>query len=101
MEKRTIGIIATIVTALLCGCPGLASLCFSAYMIYLGASPAAAASADIEDPGVMIVVGIVISFISVLAVSVPFVAGFFTWREKPIGDKGEIIDLDEPIPPAI
>ena len=101
MEKRTIGIVATVVTALLCGCPGLASLCFSAYMAYLGASPAAAASADINDPRTTLVVGIGLLCLSILAVAVPFVVGFFTLREKPIPAKDLVIDIDEPIPPAI
>ena len=101
MEKRTVGIIATIVTGIMCGCPGLATLCFSAYMTYLGASPSAAASADVSDPVAMLLTGIGMFCLSIIAIAIPFIVGFFTLRERPISASDEIIDIDEPIPPAI
>ena len=41
MDRRTVGIIATAATALLCGCPGLFGLCFGAVMALVGVIPGA------------------------------------------------------------
>ena len=48
MDKKTSGLIATIATALLCGCPGLIGLCFGITSVVAGLVP----GADIDVFGI-------------------------------------------------
>lgn len=97
MDKRTTGIIATVATALLCGCPGLFSVCFGAFAALISFIP----DADIDffgssDPKTALSYGIGALCVGVLFVLVPVVVGFVTLRKRP----SEVATLNEPLPPA-
>ena len=83
MEKKTVGIVALVITILLCGLPGLCGLCAGPIFVLVGAIP----GADIDifgsnDPAAAIAYGIGTICISVLFVAVPVVIGFLTLRKK-------------------
>ena len=98
MDKRTVGIIATVATALLCGCPGLFSLCWGAFAAVVSFIPGA--NIDIggsSDPTTALVSGIGALCLGVIFVAIPVVVGFVTLRRKP-----EAAPIsNEPLPPAI
>ena len=83
MERRTVGIIATVATTLLCACPGL-------FLCLFGGLSAAGQGKYTSDlmgnagggaiaPGV----GIALLCVGILLVAIPIVVGFFTLRKKP------------------
>ncbi len=99
MDKRTAGIIATIATVVLCGCPGLISLCMGAVFAIVGPIPGA--NIDIfgnNDPKSALGFGLGAMCLGIIFVAIPIVVGFLTLRKRP-----EVAPLppDEPIPPAI
>ena len=83
MEKKTIGIIALVITILFCGLPGLCGLCAGPIFVIAGTIPGA--EIDIfgsNDPTAAIAYGIGTICISVLFVVIPVVVGFLTLRKK-------------------
>ena len=105
-DKRNVGLIATAITAVICGCPGLISLCFGAMFAITGSIP----GADIDiggssDPSAAIGLGIGGICIGLLLVAIPAAVGFFMLRNRtaapspvaPPTTQGP----DEPLPPAI
>lgn len=83
MEKRTVGIIATIVTALLCGCPGLVGLCWGLIAIIAGVVPGS--NIDIggsSDPTTALITGIGSCCGGLIFVAIPIAVGFFMLRNK-------------------
>ena len=98
MDKKTTGIIATVVTALLCGCPGLASLCWG--VIAAVASFVPGANIDIggsSDPKRALFTGLGAACLGIVFVAIPVVVGVVMLRKKP---SPEIVS-NEPLPPAI
>ena len=98
MDKRTTGIIATVVTALLCGCPGLFSICWGAIAAVVSFIP----DADINiggssDPTMALISGLGALCFGVIFVAIPVAVGFFTLRKK---SEAAAPVYDEPIPPA-
>jgi hypothetical protein len=98
MDKRTTGIVATIATALLCGCPGLFGLCFGAFFAVISQIP----GADIDvygsnDPTQALTTGLLMFCGGVLLVAIPVVVGVLMLRNKPAPPPVS----DEPLPPAI
>lgn len=98
MDKKKTGIIATIASTLLCGCPGLFGLCLGAITAFAGFFP----GSDIDifgssAPNTALITGIVALCVSLLLIAIPIAVGFFTLRDKP--DTGLV--SDEPVPPAI
>ncbi len=101
MENRTAGIIATIVTALLCGCSGL--ICVFAGAITAFASQVPGAEIDIfgsNDPQTALGTGIGMICLGVVFVIIPILVGVFTLRKKPQPPASPTTP-EEPIPPAI
>ena len=98
MDKKQTGLIATIATALLCGCPGLFSLCFGAITAFAGFMP----GSDIDimgssNPDTAIATGIGMLCGGIIFIAIPIVVGVLTLRKpKP----AEVVDIDEPLPPA-
>lgn len=94
MDKRTTGLIATIATALLCGCPGLGVCLFGAVT--------AAGQGTFNDQSLSPSVGFVLLCLSLLFIAIPFVVGFATLRKKPqVPAPGRVDPIDnEPLPPA-
>lgn len=108
-QKSSSGaVIATIAAALLCGCPGLLSVC-------LGATSAVASfipSADIDiygssDPSSALLYGGALLCGGIIFIAIPVVIGVVTLRKKKAPsdkgtDKGAVkgsIPPDEPLPP--
>lgn len=102
MDRKSVGIIATLTTALLCGCPGLIGLCFGAVMALVGAIPGA--EIDVwgsNDPGAAIAMGLGMLCMGVIFVAIPIVVGIITLRPQPAQAVIKSVSPDEPIPPAI
>jgi hypothetical protein len=100
MDKRTTGIIATVVTGLLCGCPGLASLCWGGLSAVISFIPGAQIDMfGSQDPRSALFSGLGAVCLGVVFVAIPVVVGFLTLRDKPAAPPPPV--SDEPIPPAI
>ncbi len=93
MDARTKGILATVASVILCGCPGL-------FLCIFGGLVAAGAPVNTELNGVsnsttlpnwMGFAGLCVALILIL---IPFVVGFLTLRNKPAP-----VSTGEPIPP--
>ncbi|RPI31555.1 MAG: hypothetical protein EHM70_11275 [Chloroflexota bacterium] len=98
MDKKTTGIIATVATVLLCGCPGLLSLCWGLLSAFASFVPGA--EIDIfgsSDPSSAMTMGIVTICVGIIFVVIPIVVGFLTLRNKP----ETVVPSNEPVPPAI
>lgn len=96
MDKKTTGIVATVVTGLLCGCPGLASVCFGALFAVVSQVPGAEIDLfNSSDPADALTFGIIAVLIGLVFTAVPIVVGVVMLRRKaePISN--------EPVPPAI
>lgn len=98
MDKKKTGIIATVASTLLCGCPGLFGLCWGAIAAFAGFFP----GSDIDIFGssssnTALITGIATLCVSILLIAIPIAVGFFTLRNKP---DAELVS-DEPVPPAI
>ena len=77
MDKKTTGLIATIATALLCGCPGLIGLCMGAMFAIVGTIPGS--NIDIggsSDPSAAIGTGLAMLCVGLIFVAIPVVVGF-------------------------
>lgn len=82
MQNRTIGIIATTVTALLCGCASIFS-CVWGFLIATG-QPINVTTNGITTPQtVSPTIGYVLLCVTLLMILVPVAVGFFTLRKKP------------------
>ena len=96
MDKRQTGIIATVATALLCGCPGLFAFCWGGLAAAVSFMP----GADIDmggssDPTAALFAGLGSLCVGILLIAIPVAVGFFMLRKKP-----EAPVSDEPVPPT-
>jgi hypothetical protein len=99
MDKKNVGIIATVVTALLCGCPGLFGVCWGLIAAVVSQIPGA--NIDMvgsSNPKTALASGIGALCLGVIFVAIPVVVGLVTLRKKPESQPPTPI---EPIPPAI
>ena len=91
MEKKTVGIIALVLTILCCGLPGLCGLCAGPIFVIAGAVPGA--NIDVfgsNEPSAAIAYGIGTICLSVLFVAIPVVVGFLTLRKK-----SDVVEIEE------
>jgi uncharacterized membrane protein len=96
MEKRTIGIIATIATALLCGCPGLFLCAFGAWGA-TGTLPYTTEVNGMNGSGMLPpTVGFVVLCLALILIAIPIIVGIVTLRQKPAPEP----EKSEPVPPA-
>ena len=98
MDKRTVGLIATIATVLLCGCPGLFAVFMGAIFALVSFIPDA--NIDIggsNDPQAALAFGGVAVCMGIIFIIIPIVVGLFTLRKKPAPLTTPI--SDEPLPP--
>jgi len=93
MDKKTIGIIATIATVILCACPGI-FLC-----IFGAASAAGEGTWDVgsETGAIPPAAGIAILCVGLIFIVLPVIVGFFTLRNTS-NKEADVVDVDEPIP---
>lgn len=91
MQNRTLGIIITVITALICGCAGFFS-CVWGFIIASG-QPIDVTTNGVTTPQTLSpTIGYVLLCLSVLMILVPVVVGFITLRRKP--------EVAEEVPPA-
>jgi hypothetical protein len=82
MQNRTIGIIATVATTLICGCASIFS-CVWGFIIASG-KPIDVTSGGVVTPQtVSPTIGFVLLCLTALMLLVPVAVGFFTLRKKP------------------
>jgi hypothetical protein len=106
MDKKTTGLIATIATALLCGCPGLFGLCFGSTSVLASLVPGA--NIDVfgsNDPAAATTMGIASLCLSVIFIAIPIVVGVVTLRKKPenvvtVTPVSDAQAVPQPTPPA-
>jgi len=101
MDKKTTGLVATIATALLCGCPGLFGLCMGAMFAIVGAIP----GSDIDiggssDPTAAIGTGVALLCLGVVFVAIPVVVGIVTLR-NPKEATPAVVDVEPVAQPAV
>lgn len=97
MQNRTVGIIATVVTALLCVCAALFA-CGFGLPIATGQPIDVTLNGQTTQQTVSPTIGYVLLCLSFLMLLVPVAVGFFTLRKKP--DLTSVPTSNEPIPPA-
>lgn len=91
MQNRTLGIVLTVVTALICGCAGIFS-CVWGFLIASGRPIDVTTNNVTTQQTVSPVIGYTLLCLSLLMVLTPAAVGFFTLRKKP--------GSDESVPPA-
>lgn len=83
MDKKTTGIIATVATALLCGCPGLFGLCFGLISAVVSQIPGAEIDMfGSSDPQSALTMGLVTLCVSIIFIAIPIVVGVVMLRKK-------------------
>lgn len=110
MDKKSTGLIATIATAILCGCPGIFGLCMGSTSLIASFVPGA--EIDVfgsNDPAAATTMGFVFLCLSIIFIAIPIVVGVETLR-KPKEEAPVVLDAepspepmpvdDEPLPPA-
>jgi hypothetical protein len=98
MDKRTTGIIATLITVVLCGCPGLIALCMGAMFAVISFIPGADININgSSDPKDALTFGVVAICAGIIFVLIPTIVAFFTLRKK---KPTAPVHSNEPIPPA-
>jgi hypothetical protein len=100
LENRNTAIIATLLTTLLCGCPGLFSLCMGAAASMAAVSPDSEINIQgMDGPAAALALGLGFLCLGLVLVAIPAAVGYFTLRNKPAARYSEA-DLNEPLPPA-
>ena len=94
MDKKTIGIIATVATALLCGCPGL-FLCGTGVLAMIGVQMPEVMAQSGANPSDTMLGSVLFLCVGVILIAIPIVVGVVTLRKKP-----EALVSNEPLPPA-
>jgi len=95
MNNKNTGIIATIATAFLCGCPGL-FMCIFGAVTATGNMPYTTELNGVSNSGTMPAgAGIAMLCFSFIFILIPIAVGFFMLRKKP-----ETISSNEPLPPV-
>jgi hypothetical protein len=101
-EKKTGAIIATVVAALLCGCPGLGGICWGALTAIISQIP----NADIDiggssDPTQALLTGIGSLCGGIIFLAIPIVVGVLTLRKKKsTAASVDVLPPQEPLPPV-
>ncbi len=91
MNNKNTGVIATIATVLLCGCPGLFLCVFGLATALGGGTYTLGSDVGSIDP----TMGYVLTCLSLIFIAIPIVVGFVTLRKKP-----EAPVSDGPLPPV-
>ncbi len=97
MQNRTIGIVATVITALACGCLSIFS-CIWGAMIASGQPITTTVGGQTTQQTLPATIGYVLLCLTLLMILVPVAVGFFTLRKKPGATSAP--NISSPIPPA-
>ena len=96
MDDKTKGIIATIASVILCGCPGLFFCIFGAFTAS-GNMPFNTELNGVSNSGTLPpTAGFVLVCLSLIFIAIPVVVGFLTLRSKPAA----ALNKNEQLPPA-
>lgn len=90
MEKRTIGIIATVATTFICGCASIFS-CVWGILISTGQPIDVTNGGVTTQQTVSPTIGFVLLCLTLLMLLVPVAVGFFTLRNKPEESASNIV----------
>ena len=93
-DKQKVGLIVTIVTVLLCGCPGLCAIVYGTMM-------ATSSSWATEVTGNPEAFGIPSICIGAIMLLIPIAAGIYTIMQRRKKNDLEVVEEDIEIPPAI
>jgi len=99
-DKKNVGLIATVVTGLLCGCPGICVCLYGTMFSFFGGTYTSDLPGSYYTGDLPPTVGYAMLCVGLIMVLIPISIGgytFFTQRK----DKAEVVDLDDPVPPAI
>ena len=101
MQNRTLAIVITVVTALVCGCASLFS-CVWGFLIASG-TPIDVTNNGVTTPQTLSPeIGYALLCLTVLMILVPAGVGFFTLRQKPIVDTlNTAPTVTDDLPPTI
>ena len=100
MDKRTVGIIATIASVLFCACPGLFACVFGAVMAAGTPINVTDFSGQTTTQTGPVWLAISLLCVGLLLVAVPVVVGFLTLRNRPASQAVVNSNFNEPLPPA-
>lgn len=89
MESKTTAIVATLISTLLCGIPGLTSLCLGVVITLAGPV------FDNPNSDLLFTIGLVC--LGAVFITIPIVVGVLTFRRQSL--KTPILRPEEPIPP--
>jgi hypothetical protein len=93
MNNKNTGMIATIATVILCGCPGL-FLCIFGAITATGKMPFSTEVNGVSNSGTLpSTVGFAMLCLALIFILIPVGVGFFTLRKKPV-------ETPQVIPPA-
>jgi len=90
MQNRTIGIIATVATSVICGCASIFS-CVWGIIIASGRPLDVTSNGFTTQQTVSPTIGFVLLCLTLLMLLVPVAVGFFTLRKKPSAVSDEVI----------
>jgi len=93
LDKRTLGILATVATVVICGCAGLFAFIFGVLGVMQVPFQTTVNGVQGSTP-LPSTVAYVLLCLSLVLFAIPVVVGFLTLRSKPAPP-----NLDEPIPP--
>lgn len=91
MQNRTFGIVATTVTALLCGCASIFT-CVWGFLIASGQPIDLTSNGITTQETLSPTIGYVLLCLTVLMLLIPVAVGFFTLRKKPEPAGSTIVD---------
>lgn len=94
MDARTKGILATVASVILCGCPGL-FLCIFGALAAVGAPVTTELNGVSNTSALPVGAAVAMLCVGVVFIAIPIVVAFFTLRTKPAP-----VAPSEPIPPA-
>ena len=97
MDTKTKGIVATIASVVLCGCPGL-FMCIFGAVTASGSMPFTTELNGVSNSGTLSpTIGFVLLCLSLIFIVIPIAVGFFMLRKKPEADA---VSNNEPLPPV-
>ena len=101
MQNRTLAIVITVVTALLCGCASIFS-CVWGFLIASG-TPIDVTNNGVTTPQTLpAAIGYGLLCLTILLILVPAAVGFFTLRQKPVVDALNTAPIvTDDLPPSI
>ena len=95
MKNRNTGILATVASVILCGCPALFLCIFGAFTA-TGNMPYSTELNGVTNTGTLPpTAGFVMLCLSLIFILIPVAVGFFTLRNRPAAPSS-----NEPLPPA-